>query len=181
MSNLLTSTSGGYQHVIPENFLARIGDITVSFSCLEAGLQTLVGCLIGGKPGMIVTAEMSFKNLRGLVVSLCKGLRGEGEELKEIGELMKRAAKIEEVRNQITHSTWCADTAGTEISRLKITAKQKHGLKHQFTKVSEADLRQVALDIMTLVGEIHQFTIKVVDPVLATRLKSEFQGPADQS
>jgi hypothetical protein len=59
------------QHPVPEDHLKAIGDITVSFALLESHIQNLIGSLIyeHQRIGQIITAELSFKNLRALLIS----------------------------------------------------------------------------------------------------------------
>jgi hypothetical protein len=67
------------QHPVPVQLLARIGDITVSFALLESTIQTLAGSQLQEhqRIGQIITAELSFRNLRALVTSLYRERHGE--------------------------------------------------------------------------------------------------------
>ncbi len=111
------------QHPVPEKFLVHIGDITVSFALLESTIQSLIGSFIAEhqRIGQIITTELAFRNLRALTISLYKERHGEDTDFGILRELMKRAADLEEKRNQITHSVWGAgDTADTVLERHKI-------------------------------------------------------------
>jgi hypothetical protein len=155
------------QHPVPEALLARIGDMTVSFALVESEVQSLVGSLIRDDERIIrpITAELSFRNLRAVVMSLYGERHGEdaGEALHALvlRALMKRAAELEHLRNQITHSVWGAgETAGT-ITRIKMTAKEKHGLRFDFQNVTAQDLGEVVDDMKRLAEDIQRFRIEL--------------------
>jgi hypothetical protein len=96
------------QHQVPENLLRHIGDITVSFALLENTLQMVVHSLVASSQriGQIITAELGFKNLRALSISLYKERLGEGDKFDQFRARLRRAAEAEDKRNQITHSLW---------------------------------------------------------------------------
>src|SRR4051794_23052635 len=147
------------QHPVPERLLARIGDITVSFALLESVLQSLIWTLLGGgqRTGQAVTAEISFRGLRALAVSLCLERYDDGEELATLRSLCGRAANAEEERNQITHSVWGAGDSRETITRVKTTAKEKHGLRFVFVGMGEPELAAIAERIMQLAYDVDHF------------------------
>ena len=67
---------------------------------------------------------------------------------------MKRAAEVEEKRNQIMRSIRGAGNDANTITRIKTTAKKKHGLRFQFEDVTAEYLRAFANDIKILVEAI---------------------------
>lgn len=158
------------QHPVPDEHLKHIGDITVSFAMLESQLQTLAQSLLGAgqRRGQIVTAELSFKALRALTVSLYLERNEEDEYLEEFRSLIKRAADAEEKRNQIVHSVWGAGNGPLSITRIKTTAKEKHGIRFHFEDVSAGDLAEFAAEIKALAGDLLQFWIKLLDVGKAT-------------
>ena len=147
------------QHLVPPKLLVHIGDITVSFALLELHIQTLVGSLLSNKSriGQIITAELSFRNLRALAISLYLELRGEDEDFAVFRKLMQRAGKMEETRNAITHSVWAAGNTADTVTRFKTTAKERQGIQFQFVEVSESYLAKVAQDLKLLASEILDF------------------------
>lgn len=153
------------QHPVPDEHLRNIGDITVSFAMLESSIQMLVGALImeHQRIGQIITAELSFSSLRALAISLYIERHGEDEDFNTLRGLIKRASKIEERRNQITHSIWGAGKDKDHITRIKTTAKEKHGLRVRFENVSSDDLAEVAHEIKQLAGEIVGFHRDLID------------------
>jgi hypothetical protein len=152
------------QHPVPEKLLTRIGDITVSFALLESTIQILIGSLIAEhqRIGQIITAELAFKNLRALAASLYKERHGDDADFARLKGLMARAAQIEEKRNQITHSAWAAGPVAGAATRIKKTAKEKHGIRFHFENIAEPRLSELANDIKQLAGDIQVFWINLL-------------------
>jgi hypothetical protein len=153
------------QHPVPSQLLVHIGDITVSFALVESSIQGLIGSLIREhqRIGQIITAELAFKNLRALAISLYKERHDEDADFSTLRYLMKRAADAEETRNQITHSLWAAGDTADTITRIKTTAKEKNGIHFHFEKVSETDLAAVALELKSLAADIQSFWIHLIE------------------
>lgn len=152
-------------HPVPDSLLARIGDITVSLALLESVIQTLAGSQIQDhqRIGQIITAELSFRNLRALSTSLYRERHGEDADFDTLRALMKRAAELEGLRNQITHSVWGAGDTAETVTRIKTTAKEKHGIRFDFEKVSDRDLGAVADEIKRLAEDVQRFWIHLVE------------------
>jgi hypothetical protein len=151
-------------HDVSPKVLVQIGDITVSFALLESSVRRFIGSFILGtrRVSKIVTAELSFKQLRALAISLYKERYGENEDFRDISALMKRAAKLEEERNRITHSEWSGDEATETAFRIKTTAKEFRGIHFQFQEMGEAELAQIATDLVKVASEITLFQLQVV-------------------
>jgi hypothetical protein len=153
------------QHPVPEPLLARIGDITVSFAMLESQIQSFVGSLIyeHQRIGQIITAELSFSNLRALALSLFRERHGEENlDFGRLRDLMKHAGELEAKRNQITHSIWGAGGSSDSVTRIKTTAKERHGIRFDFTRMSEADLGNIAVEIKTLAHDVQRLYLDLV-------------------
>lgn len=142
----------------------------VSFALLESCLQGLAQSLLGAgqRLGQIVTAEVSFKALRALTVSLYLQRNGEDEYLDQFRELIKRAADAEEKRNQITHSVWAAGIDAASITRIKTTAKERHGIRFHFENVTGDQLAGFAREIKVLAHDIQTFGISLIKSGKAT-------------
>lgn len=172
------------QHPVPERLLVHIGDIAVSFALLENGIQMLIGSLIAEhqRIGQIITAELAFRSLRALAISLYKERHGEDSDFTALRELMRRAAELEDTRNQITHSLWGAGITADTITRIKTTAKEKHGIRFHFEQVGEADLAKVAHEMKLLAGEIQGFWIKLLESGKAVNNPTrKLWGSADEA
>jgi hypothetical protein len=157
------------QHQVPENLLRHIGDITVSFALLENTLQMVVHSLVGNSQriGQIITAELAFKNLRALSISLYKERLGESDKFDQFRALIRRAAEAEDTRNQITHSLWAAGNSPGTITRIKTTAKEKHGIRFHFESVNETQLSDFASKLKILAGDIQSFWIDMLSVTAA--------------
>ena len=95
------------QHPVPESHLKLIGDMTVSFALLESVIQSLVGSLINEhqRIGQIITAELSIKNIRALLISLYLERHGEDDDFVQLREFMRRAAQLEEKKE--SNNSFC--------------------------------------------------------------------------
>jgi len=149
------------QHPVPQNLLVHIGDITVSFALLESEIESLVGNLISHdqRTGQTITAELSFRNLRALLVSLYLHRYGKDSNYEQFRELIMRLENIEVKRNVITHSRWAAGGTADTISRIKTTAKEKHGFKFDFETMSENQFVDIATEIKVLASDVQVFAL----------------------
>lgn len=153
-------------HPVPESHLKNIGDITVSFAMLESQLQSLIGSLLNERQriGQIITAELSFKALKALLVSLYIERHGNDDsDFGQLKRLILRCGKIEEKRNQITHSVWGAGSDVNHITRIKTTAKENHGIKFQFEDVSSQSLANIAIEIKILAHDLFAFYMHLLE------------------
>lgn len=157
------------KHTVPIKHRTRIGDIVVSFALLESQIETLIGSLIAEhqRIGQIITAELSFKNLRALVISLYLERHGADDDYLKLKLLMSEAGLIEEngggiSRNKIMHSIWAGGKDKDHIVRIKTTAKQKKGLKFQFEEISAQDLTDFAEKIRATSLKVHKFWLSLV-------------------
>lgn len=152
------------QHAVPNSILVHIGDITVSFAMLESVIQSFIGSLIAEhqRVGQIITAELSFRSLRALAISLYKERHGEDDDFLVLQKAMRRAADLEEKRNQITHSVWAAGPNKNTVTRIKTTAKEKKGINLSFERVDEKILSSVAIEMKVLSSTIFIFHIHLI-------------------
>lgn len=153
------------EHRVPNAHLTLIGDITVSFALLESVIQNLIGSLINEhqRIGQIITAEVSFKNLLGLTISLYLERHGEDTDYYKLKKLMINASKVEENRNSIAHSVWGSGKNKDYTTRVKTSAKQKTGLKFKSEQLSIDDLSDFVKEIKNLAHEIQNFYIRLVE------------------
>lgn len=104
--------------------------MTVSFAALELHMQAVLIFLVDqtARIGHILASQLSFTRLRVAILALHKEQYGENSDYLKLKDFMKRAAKIDEERNNITHSFWGAGEIPGTIKRLKITTQVKRGL-----------------------------------------------------
>jgi hypothetical protein len=167
------------QHPLPDSILIRIGDMTVSFALLEDAIQSLAGSQIhdSQRIAQIITAELSFKQLRALTTSLYRERHGEDADFETLRALMKRAAELEADRNRITHSLWGAGETAETVTRIKATAKERRGIHFDFEKeVSASDLATVADDMKRLAGDVQRFWIGLIEVGKAINVRPEGSG-----
>jgi hypothetical protein len=113
--------------------------------------------------GVIITSELSFKNLKSLAFALAKEKLSDGSELNELKELIKEITALEEERNRIIHSGWGYDDRQEVTTRSKDTAKEKHGLRFVFEDYTVQKLRQVGDSMLALAGKIEEFQDALIE------------------
>ncbi len=110
-----------------------LGETVVWFEELDEQLCTSISFLLhsGDDVGRIVTAELSFRAKVDLFSSLFRGLRPGSDNLSAVRDFCAACAQIEAKRNQVMHSKWRHQMDGSGVTRLKYTARAKHGLRKQ--------------------------------------------------
>ena len=148
--------------VSPEH-LQAIGLITVNFASLENWISMIIWQLISDdqRLGQIITAELSYRNQLALLSSVFLHRAPDAEQQTELERLVSRALKIEQERNIIVHSWWGSGDSPQTITRLKTTAKISKGLRHQFVRMTVADLNTIADDIEQLTIDVRSFFHKL--------------------
>ncbi|NIJ46650.1 hypothetical protein FHR24_003145 [Wenyingzhuangia heitensis] len=124
---------------LPDELSAVMGRITMNFQYLEDCIDHIITEIFLGldsEIGIIITAELSFKNKVNLFASLYYKLSSkrkfnltEDLELEHFKYLVKALFKCEELRNQILHSNISMNWKTNQIERIKKTSKAKSGLK----------------------------------------------------
>lgn len=153
------------QHPVPPDILREIGDITVSFAMLESQIQSLTGWLFPSNDRIpkIVSSLMSFKNALSLLEGVYLERLGKGSQYDRLVTLLIRARKIEEIRNQITHSVWGAADAGKSVTRIKATCKERKGLQYKFEHMTTEEFQKIAAEIKILAGDFLDFMLMLTD------------------
>lgn len=150
---------GKMQSPVPPEHLRAIGQVTVNFSILAGTISSFVWGMISTDQmlGQTITAELSFRNLVGLLSSMYKYRINDEERIAELEGLLNRALYAEEQRNIITHSFWTVGDKAETITRVKTTAKKARGLLHQFEQMTVEDLDRIADLAGDVAAEIQQF------------------------
>lgn len=144
---------------VPEEILSEIGRIVVFQAHLEDYIAHNISKLLelDNRKSHIITAELSFRQLIGLLSSLLLEKLGEVSELySEFKTIKNKLYEFENFRNQVAHSNWAhsQDFSDTKASKFKITSKEKKGLIYQHeeldlpylvSKLEEAGETQVQL------------------------------------
>src|SRR3989344_6406300 len=129
-----------------DDHLKALGRVVVNFNSLEVFLNFLIWILIGPdlKTGKIITSEVSFKGKITLLASLYRIKIKDIKKDSDVNGLIKRLIKAEDERNKVIHSSWVIDEKNTRITRYKITAKLKRGLKDEFEEMNDTDINKIA-------------------------------------
>ena len=142
---------------ISDEHCLAIGKISVAFAELESWLSSFIWSLISSEQhiGQMVTAEMSFSRKLDLLVSLFQYRCKDTQECDQLKSLITRLSDLEQQRNTVQHSLWIRQSADpTEATRLKITAKRRHGLSHAKTALTSQPLESLTRDLQMAVSEL---------------------------
>jgi len=149
---------------ISDDHCLAIGRITVAFAELESWLSSFIWSLIGPfseqHVGQMVTAEMSFRQKLDLLVSLFQYRCKDTQKRDELKALVARLSELEQQRNTVQHSLWIRQTSDPgEATRLKITAKRKHGLSHAKEVLTSQPLESLAQELNAAVSDLSSFMV----------------------
>jgi len=147
---------------ISDEHCLSIGKISVAFAELESWLSSFIWSLISSEQhvGQMVTAEMSFSRKLDLLGSLFQYRCKDAQERDHLKALVSRLSDLEQQRNTVQHSLWIRQTADpTEATRLKITAKRKHGLSHAKDVLTSQPLVSLARNLQVAVSELSSFMV----------------------
>jgi len=153
------------KNIVPKELLVHIGDMTVSFATLESYMQLVFKALVDKENieiGDILGTYLYFTNLRAELISLYKARHGEDTNYHVLKELMIKAGKIEEERNRITHSSWATGETPDSVTRIKMTAREKHGFVVQVQPYDADTLSSFTANIRSLSDEIFNFWMKLL-------------------
>ena len=149
---------------ISDDHCLAIGRITVTFAELESWLSSFIWALIvpfsEQHVGQMVTAEMSFRQKLDLLVSLFLYRCKNPQKCAELKVLVARLSDLEQQRNTVQHSLWIRQTDNpAEATRLKITAKRKHGLSHAKEVKTSQPLEALASDLNVAASDLSSFMV----------------------
>ncbi len=139
--------------------------MTVSFAMLEQVIQFFTWMLFNENQriGQIATAQIPFRNLRPLLISLYLERYGKDNDFKKLECLLKKADTVGKRRNQITHSFWGAGGDADSITVIKPTTNVKFGYVFPSKYVSSEDLSSFVIEIKELTSEIQDFSIAIAE------------------
>jgi hypothetical protein len=92
-----------------------------------------------------------------LALSLYRERHSEDEDFFRLKALLAKADGVEQRRNQIVHSTW--RSAGTPyiVTRIKSTAKRKHGYTTSVDNYNAERFREISDEIVSVTKELAEF------------------------
>lgn len=149
-----------------QDFLNAVGKVTVQFSKLESELSGFIVLLLDHEDpdvGNIVTAELSFKQLIQLLMSLFRHRISDPTKTSTMLKLLKKCRGLELERNRVVHSYWTASAAFDVARRRKFTAKFKRGYNREFKSVPIREIRKLASEIQDATSEIGRLSLQWYD------------------
>lgn len=104
-----------------DSLVKGLGRMTANFALLEMEMCFLIWVMIGSDQpvGAMVTSQMSFKNLVGLMSALGHHHFKGTERLEAIRDACREANRVAHRRNAPTHSTYVSDEETGSPGRLK--------------------------------------------------------------
>ena len=152
---------------VSDGHCLALGKCTVAFSELDFWLSSFAWALIGQDQhiGQIVTAEMSFARKIDLVGSLFKHVCPDKGAREDLQRLLGKLSQLEQRRNTAQHSLWIRQSEDPELAtRLKVTAKRQHGLKHAKEDVTSEPLEGLARDLQAATSDFSSFMVTFLSP-----------------
>lgn len=134
-----------------------LGGVLIAFQDLEHLLTKIAGYLLDPndfKVGIIVTSELSFRGVIGLVYSLAQHRELSPVIIERLREYLKDCSKVEERRNALIHSYWTPEPETLRVTRFKYTAKFPKGYRPQVENVSAGELHDLTMEIMDISGAL---------------------------
>src|SRR5215213_160011 len=155
-------SSFAFRHgfTVSDEILTAIGCAVVCQSHIEMQFAMLISHFLNVEENKVValTSGMSFKNLAAALSSMVLlSVDQDSQAYQEFKTLMGKLQHFEEFRNQISHSVWAhsQDFASGRATRIKTTARQGRGVRHdreevEIARISEA-LNEATQSLMKLV------------------------------
>jgi hypothetical protein len=136
---------------VGDDILKAIGLTVVCQSHVETMLSVSIHEVaeLEYQKGSAVTAGMSFKSLCAALSSLVLQVLDQNDErYNRFTKLMGKLQHFEEFRNQVAHSNWGHGEGfqSGRSTRIKTTARQSVGVKHQW---EEVDIATISAEIET--------------------------------
>lgn len=144
---------------------AEIGRVTVRWAELEDALGLLVVSLLNDfqRYTRVVATGLSYGALVNLVSSLYLERHGSDDDYDRLRQLLGRADAVEQRRNQIVHSTWRSAGTPHVVTRIKTTARRKHGYKTDVENLNAADFRAISDEISGVKNDLVALARSLID------------------
>jgi hypothetical protein len=155
-----TSSADGYI------LLQALGSLVVRFSALEEFLRDAIVMASGSRnPAVrILTSRLPFKTLVEKFGAVCiefGPVYGSPEEIKQFCGLLD---KINDDRNELTHSVWPSEPSDAPYIRYKMSADRKKGLMMNVREVSAAEVDALVARIVAAETKLLEIAIGPIKP-----------------
>jgi hypothetical protein len=148
-----------------DRLFAEIGRVTVRWAELEDVLGDFIASLLDDERRYtrVIATELSYQGLTNLLVSLYIERHGDDSDLASLRQLLVRADAVEQARNQIVHSTWISAGVSHVVTRVKSTAKRKHGYSTFVEKYDLDRFRAVSDEIANVRSDLARFALSLIE------------------
>jgi hypothetical protein len=159
----------------PKPVVHLIGEIAVTFGILELFLELAIWQMIAGKDealqklGEAITAEMSFDRRVHAFYSMFALKFPEEAKDPELKEIIAELFAVQDKRNQVLHSAWSYSEKFGAFTRMKASAKAKHGLTRKMSTVEPEELVATHTQISELANRFGHFSKTRIQDRLAPR------------
>ncbi len=144
-----------------------IGQISVDFQITELFVEGAIWQMMAPEGGPLlevaqaVTAEMSFDRKVHAFASVYRLQRPDAVD-DVFRQLVADLFKVQELRNAVIHATWNYSEKLQAFTRMKASAKAKHGLRRTLSPVAPAKLVDVQNQIEEVANRFGAFVIERV-------------------
>lgn len=148
-----------------DDYLTRLGRVTISFSDLEWTLGLLYEVILdpSSKVGSIAASHLSFTRLIDVIDSTYAFRWPNCDRRDDLAELLRRAQDAEVERNRFAHSSYGFPDGSPDelLTRTKTTAKRKRGLRTTSEELSTAEIDRYLNGLVDVVSDISDFVFWV--------------------
>jgi hypothetical protein len=143
-----------------------IGQICVDFQTIELFVELAIWLMMERPPektnllAQAITAEMSFDRKVHALASLYQLRFPRDAENAELRTLTKDLFEVQQLRNQVIHSTWNQSPQFKTFAAMKASAKAKHGLRRKLSTVNAKELFEIHRGMQELGQRFGMFAMK---------------------
>lgn len=144
-----------------DDYLTRLGKVTISFSDLEWMLGLLYEVILdpSSKVASVVASHLSFTRLIDVIDSTYALKWPKCDRIDDLRALLRRAQDAEVKRNHFAHSSYgFSDGSPDELlARSKTTVKRGRGLRTAIEELTTEDLDRYLNSLVDVVSDISDF------------------------
>jgi len=149
------------EHTVPDGFLKLLGEFLVSYGLMEDSFRLLLTGLLNEEQrvGRAVTCELPFRVARSIFIALYKEKIGEDDDFTTLMTFIKQAGKLEQLRNQIVHSSISGNLEEPEepLYISKEATKERKGFHSRSIELTSIELQDVVKRVKKFDAEFHTF------------------------
>ena len=142
-----------------------LGKVDIYFAGLQNIIEFYIWEIVNPADqtmGQAITAEMQFRSIVGLANTVFQHKFGHDvQKVKKFSSLLNRAERMGRERNDYIHAIYGAGNTPNDLARMRNTARNGQGLKHEAVIITESMLEDFIRRISELAGDFHAFMPQV--------------------